>query len=191
MFSSMIKIISMNWKKLSSEYLSKHPYFTARKDVCQTPGGKMVDSYYVVELPSTVCALAITKEGNVLMERQYRHPLEETIIELPGGFADPNEEPLVAIERELLEETGYEFSSIDYLGKVSANPGVLSGYTYLYLARGGKKVASQSLDANEEIELLQIPLEAVRSMLEKNEIVQALHVSCLLYAFKKLDTEKK
>ncbi len=180
----------MNWKKLSSEYLSKHPYFTARKDVCQTLGGKMVDSYYVVELPSTVCALAITEEGNVLMERQYRHPLEETIIELPGGFTDPNEEPLVAIERELLEETGYEFSSIDYLGKVSANPGVLSGYTYLYLARGGKKVASQSLDANEEIELLQIPLEAVRSMLEKNEIVQALHVSCLLYAFKKLDNEK-
>lgn len=76
----------MNWKKLSSEYISKHPYFTARKDVCQTPGGKMVESYYVVELPTTVCALAITEEGNVLMERQYRHPLEETIIELPGAF---------------------------------------------------------------------------------------------------------
>ena len=181
MFSCIIKKASMNWKKLSSEYISKYPYFTARKDVCQTPGGKMVESYYVVELPTTVCALAITEEGNVL---------EETIIELPGGFADPGEEPLVAIERELLEETGYEFSSIECVGKVSANPGVLSGYTYLFLARGGKKVASQSLDANEEIELLQIPLEELRSMLSKNEIVQALHVSCLLYAFKKLDSEK-
>ena len=150
----------------------------------------MVESYYVVEYTTTVCALAITEEGTVLLERQYRHPLEETIIELPGGFSDPGEEPLVAIERELLEETGYEFSSIECVGKVSANPGVLSGYTYLFLARGGKKVASQSLDANEEIELLQIPLEDVRSMLYKNEIVQALHVSCLLYAFKKLDSEK-
>ena len=190
MFSCIIKIVSMNWKKLSSEYISSHPYFTARKDVCQTPRGKMVESYYVVEYPTTVCALAITEEGTVLLERQYRHPLEETIIELPGGFSDPGEEPSVAIERELLEETGYEFSSIECVGKVSANPGVLSGYTYLFLARGGKKVASQSLDANEEIELLQIPLEDVRSMLSKNEIVQALHVSCLLYAFKKLDSEK-
>ncbi len=179
----------MNWIKLSSEYISKHPYFTARKDVCQMPGGKIVEAYYVVELPASVCALAITEEGNVLMEKQYRHPMEQTIIELPGGFVDTGEEPSRAIERELLEETGYAFSSIQCVGKVSANPGVLSGYTYLYLARGGKKVTTQSLDANEEIELLQIPLEEVRAMLSKNEIVQALHVSCLLYAFQKLDSE--
>jgi 8-oxo-dGTP pyrophosphatase MutT (NUDIX family) len=181
--------INMNWIKLSSEYISKHPYFTARKDVCQMPGGKIVEAYYVVELPASVCALAITEAGNVIMERQYRHPLEETILELPGGFVDPGEVPMVAIERELLEETGHVFSSIEYVGKVAANPGVLSGYTYLYLARGGKKVATQSLDANEEIELLQIPLEAVRAMLSKNEIVQALHVSCLMYGFQKLDAD--
>jgi len=177
----------MNWKKISSEYISKHPYFTARKDVCEMPDGKIVEAYYVVELPSSVCALAITEEGNVLMAKQYRHPLEEAIIELPGGFVDEGEEPSVAIGRELLEETGYEFSDIEFVGKVSANPGLLTGHTYLYLAREGKRVASQSLDHNEEIEVLQYPLEKVRSMLLKNEIVQALHVSCLLYAFKKLD----
>jgi hypothetical protein len=57
----------------------------------------------------------------------------------------------------------------------------------LYLAQGGKKVAAQSLDYNEEIEVMQIPVEEVRAMLLKNEIVQALHVSCLMYAFQKLD----
>lgn len=178
----------MNWKKLSSEYISKHPYFTARKDVCKMPDGKIVEAYYVVELPVSVCALAITEDGKVLMARQYRHPLEETLIELPGGFVDAGEDPSKAIGRELLEETGHEFSSIDYVGKVAANPGVLTGYTYLYLAQGGKKIASQSLDHNEEIEVLQIPLEEVRAMLLRNEIVQALHVSCMLYAFQKLDS---
>lgn len=181
----------MKWKTLSSEYISQHRYFTARKDKCEMPDGTIVESYYVVELPPSVCALAITEDGQVLMARQYRHPLEETLLELPGGFIDPGEDPSVAIGRELLEETGYEFSSIDEVGKVAANPGVLTGYTYLYLARGGKKVAGQSLDHNEEIEVLQYPLEEVRAMLTNNEIVQALHVSCMLYAFQKLDAEQK
>lgn len=177
----------MNWKTISSEYISKHPYFTARKDVCEMPDGKIVDAYYVVELPLSVCALAITEDGKALMIKQYRHPIGETIIELPGGFIDEKEDPAKAAARELLEETGYEFSSIEYVGKVAANPGVLSGFTYLYLAQGGKKIASQTLDHNEEIEVLQIPLEEVRAMLANNEIIQALHVSCLLYAFQKLD----
>lgn len=177
----------MNWKKLSSEYILKYPYFTARKDVCEMPDGNIVPAYYVVELPPSVCALAITEDGKALLARQYRHPLEETLIELPGGFVDAGEDPPKAIARELLEETGHEFRTIEYLGKVAANPGVLSGYTYLYLAQGGKKVAAQSLDHNEEIEVLKIPLEEVREMLAKNEFVQALHVCCMLYAFKKLD----
>ena len=60
----------------------------------------------------------------------------------------------------------------------------------MYLAKGGKRLAAQSLDANEEIEVLQIPLAGVRKMLHNNEIVQSLHVSCLLYAFQKLDSEE-
>ncbi len=176
----------MNWKKLSSEYLSEHPYFTARRDKCEMPDGKIVDAYYVVELPDSVCALAITEEGNVLMAKQYRHPIESTILEMPGGFIDAGEDPSTAVGRELLEETGHEFSSIEYVGKVAGNPGVLSGYTHLFLAKGGKKVDAQSLDSTEEIEVLHVPLEEVRTMLEENKIVQALHVSCLFYAFQKL-----
>ena len=76
----------MNWKTISSEYISKHPYFTSRKDKCEMPDGKIVEVYYVVELPNSVCALAITDDGMALMAKQYRHPIGETLIELPGGF---------------------------------------------------------------------------------------------------------
>ncbi|MBC7422448.1 MAG: NUDIX hydrolase [Ferruginibacter sp.] len=177
----------MKWKVLSSENISKHRYFTARKDVCEMPDGKIVEAYYVVEIPESVCAMAITEKGEVILVKQYRHPVGEVLTELPGGFIDKGEDPQTAIERELLEETGYEFSQVNLVGKVAGNPGVLSGYTHLFLASGGRKVASQSLDANEEIDILLTPVEEVRAMLQRNEFPQALHVSCLLYAFQKLD----
>ena len=119
----------MNWKKFSSEYISNHIYFTARKDICEMPDGKIVDPYFVVELPETVCAMAITENNEVILVKQYRHPIEETILELPGGFIDKNETAEMAIGRELQEETGYQFSAFKYLGRVAANPGVLNNFT--------------------------------------------------------------
>ncbi len=177
---------NMKWKILSSEYISRHRYFTARKDKCETPEGKIIDPYYVVELPKTVCAVAITEEGEVLMVKQYRHPIAETILELPGGFVDGNETPEIAMRRELKEETGYEFSSMIPVGKIAANPGVLNGFTYFFLAQGGIKTSAQKLDENEELLVEKISLQALKELLLENEIVQSLHANCAFYTLRKL-----
>jgi ADP-ribose pyrophosphatase len=171
----------------SSEYIQQHQYFTARKDGYITTDGKTVHPYFVVELPVSACAMAITADNEVIMVQQYRHPIEIELLELPGGFIDANETPEQAIARELLEETGYAFTDIIRLGKTAANPGVLNNYTYMFLATGGKKVSDQQLDANEEIAIHLKPIEAIRSMLEKNEIVQSMHALCMFYAFAELD----
>ncbi len=176
----------MKWKILSSEYLSKHQYFTARKDRCETPEGEIVEEYFVVELPVSVCAVALTKEGEVLMVKQYRHPIEESILELPGGFVDPNETPAVAIARELQEETGYSFSTFTELGKVAANPGVLNNYTYFFLAEGGIKTGEQLLDPNEFLVIEKISLADLKKDLMDNKIVQSLHMNCIFYALQKM-----
>lgn len=87
--------------------------------------------------------------------------LEKLYWKFREGFIDEGEDMEKAIARELQEETGYEFTKFDYLGKIAANPGLLDNYTHLFLARGGKKTGVQQLDHNkEDIEAITtLPLE--------------------------------
>ena len=180
-----------SFKTFSTEYINRHQYFTARKDGYETPDGKIVDPYFVVELPVSVCAMAITQENEVILVEQYRHPIGQKILELPGGFIDEGENPQQAVARELLEETGYSFDQFHYLGQTAANPGVLNNFTHLFLATGGVKTAEQSLDANEEITIHFKALGEIKQLLADNAIVQSMHALCMFYAFRLLEESSK
>lgn len=177
----------LHWKTISSKYLFKDDWFTIREDTCKTEDGRIVSPYYVYEFPTWVTAVALTREGMIIMERQYRHALGETIFEIPGGCVDETDLDLeAAIERELLEETGYRFDKLEYLGKTSANPSTNNNLMHMFLATGGHLVQEQDLDHNEEIEIHLLSPSAVKKMLRDNQILQSMHVTALLYGFARL-----
>jgi ADP-ribose pyrophosphatase len=177
----------MKWKTLSSEQLFNDRWFKVRKEKCETPEGKIVEPYYVYDFPTWVGAVPVTEDGKIIMIKQYRHAYGDVCIEIPGGCVDDTDaDNEAAIRRELLEETGYGFAAFHYLGKISPNPSTNSNLLHMYLATGGKKITAQSLDENEEIEIVLLSVNELKQLLRENKIVQAMHVSCILYALEKI-----
>ncbi|RYZ44419.1 MAG: NUDIX hydrolase [Chitinophagaceae bacterium] len=81
----------MKWKLLESKYLFNQPWLTVRQDTCETPLGKIIPTFYVLEYPEWANAFCLTKDGQVVMVKQYRHGLGQESIELPGGVVDEGE----------------------------------------------------------------------------------------------------
>ena len=89
------------WTLLSSEYVVRRPWLTARRDRVQLPSGAVHDEFYVLEYPDWINIIAITKDGNFVMERQYRHGRQIIAYELPAGVIEDSEMPQQAAQREL------------------------------------------------------------------------------------------
>ncbi len=174
------------WTLLDSRYIIQRPWATLRVDKLQLPNGNIKEEYYVLEYPTWVNMVALTEQDTLLFVRQYRHGAGKVMVELPAGVVEDGEDPEEAAKRELLEETGYAFTSIEYICELFANPATSGNITYTYLLRGGKKVQEQELDHGEDIEVVEMPIEEAKQFLFENKIGQALHTSALFYTFKKM-----
>lgn len=162
------------WKVLESEYISRRPWMTARKDVVQLPDGRINSEYWVLEFPDWVNVIAITKDGGMLMVRQYRHALGVTEYELCAGVMEEGETPLQAAQRELMEETGFGGGEWTEYMSICANPSNHTNLAHTFLAVGVEHVAEQHLDDTEELTYHVLSPEDVLSMLQRGEIMQAL-----------------
>ena len=171
------------WKILKSEYLIRRPWLTARRDYVRFPDGRENPEYYVLEYPDWVNVIAITKDGQFVMERQYRHALGKTSYELPSGVMEEGEEPLEAIQRELLEETGYGGGEWVHLMDLSANSSTMNNLTHCFLATGVEKISEPHLDSTEDLEVFLLSREKVWNLLNTNQLVQSLMVAPLWMYF--------
>ena len=171
------------WRIKESTYLVKRPWLTARRDVVELPDGRINPEYYVIESPDFVNVIAITRDGQFIMEKQYRHGKQCMSYEVPSGTMEPGEEPLEAAKRELLEETGYGNGNWSQLLVISENPSSMTNTTYCYLATDVEPVGEQHLDATEELAVFFASREEVMEMLRDGKIHQALMVAPLYKYF--------
>ena len=103
------KLENRAWKVLKSEnILNLGPWLNVRQELVELPSGKQIPTWFVLDFPDWINVIAITKDGDFVMEDQYRHGLGETHYELVAGVIDPGETPLQAAQRELSEETGFD-----------------------------------------------------------------------------------
>jgi len=177
----------MNWKIINSKTVFKDQWINVRSDECELPNGNILKPYYLLEYPDFVNALAITTDGKVILNREYRHGTQVSKLELPSGTVDKGEMPEDAIKRELLEETGYVFQRIILTAKVSPNPANHTNFAYSFLAIGGVKVAEQKLDISELIENVLVSKQVFMKMLKNNEFDNAMHIASAYYGLNKLN----
>lgn len=176
------KIIE-KWRTIASEYLIRRPWLTARRDTITLSDGRINNEFYVLEYPSWVNVIAVTKDGMFVMIEQYRHGIDEVIVELCAGVVETGEDPETAARRELLEEAGYSGGRWRLLNKICQNPSTCNNYTYCYLAEGVTKTSDQSLDATEDIAVRLMTEDEVRQMLHNDEMKQAMMATPLWHYF--------
>jgi ADP-ribose pyrophosphatase len=172
-----------DWKLLKAEYILQDRWLSLRADTCRLPSGRTVAPYYVLEYPPWVNVVALTKDHYVVLVRQYRHGIQQTVVELPCGTVEATDAtPLAAMQRELLEETGYAGVNMTETGRLSPNSATHTNVTYCFLATGVERVAEPMAEDTERVETVLMPLTDVIELAKQGGLLQALHVGSLFFA---------
>lgn len=123
----------------------------------------------VVEHPGGVAVFAIDETEQVVMVRQFRYPVQETVLELPAGKLEPGEDPLASALRELEEETGIVPAEVIPMGFSYSSPGIFTEKIHYYLARGLQQTKAHP-DEGELLEVTKIPLQTLVEQIKSGKI---------------------
>ena len=169
-------------EKMKSSTETYHgPLLHVYHDRVILPNGNEAGRDYIKHL-GAVCVVPVTEDGEVIIERQYRYPLDMVITEIPAGKLDsPEEDRLSAAKRELEEETGYTagrwIDMGDFFPAVAYSTEKISMYLALDLKQG-----ERHLDADEFLNIEKQPLETLVNQVMNGEIVDIKTQAAILKA---------
>lgn len=137
-------------------------------DRVRLPDGSEATREYIVH-PGAAMIIPILPGGKLLMERQYRYPIGEVMLEFPAGKVDPGEAALAAAQRELLEETGYRAAHWEWLAGVHPVISYSTERIEIFLATGLTEDRAQ-LDTGEFLETLALDFADAYARMQAGEI---------------------
>ena len=175
-------------KKISEKLFKlHHPKTGYRKDIkvkkYLAPDGKQITSFVDSGMSDSVQVFALTKDGRVVLVKQYRPGADREEIELPGGRIDEGESKEQAAHRELKEETGYSAGDVVYLGSKTYSP-YSEGKIHFFAATDCSKTSDIKLDDQEYLTPHEISLKAFRELLKS---CKTRGVDCAYLALDKLN----
>ncbi len=157
------------WRQLGSRIVFDDPWYTVRADVCELPGGHVVDGYLVAVRKDFALIAAVTDDEQFVLVRQWKQGIGELTLELPGGIVDEGD-PAAAAARELAEETGYAADALVSLGGGALDPSKETNRVHYFLARPAERRFEQELEPTEQIEVVLVGLEEVRRLVRAGTI---------------------
>jgi ADP-ribose pyrophosphatase len=134
----------------------------------------------IVRHPGAVVILPLLDDGRLCFVQNYRVAVRDTLIELPAGTLEPNEDPALAAERELAEETGYRAGQIEHQITFCMSPGILDEQMHFFVARQ-LQPGPTSFDEGEDIQPLLCDWKESLEMMRVGKIRDAKTIAALLY----------
>jgi ADP-ribose pyrophosphatase len=169
----------LNEQRISGDPVYDGVLLRIQRDQVRSSDGHVGVREYTLH-PGAAAIVPMFDDGSLLLERQWRYPLNRSFLEFPAGKLEPGEEVLVTAQRELREETGYTARDWAYLGEMHPVISYSTEVIHLFLARALSE-GEASLERGECLELIRMPQDAFFQAIVSGEVTDAKTLACAFW----------
>lgn len=165
--------------QVSTRQVWQGGFLDVRRDTVRLPNGREASREYIVH-PGAVMIVPLLDDGRLVVERQFRYPLQRSFIEFPAGKLDPGESTLACARRELAEETGYQAAEWAHAGVLHNAIAYSTEGIEIWFARG-LTAGERSLDDGEFLDVFALSADELEAMAARGELTDAKTLIGLLW----------